>query len=198
MIRSPLQHMDLDKLLGILTIDRLILIGAILLFLSYIAANLYTDIKYRRTSNLKHAVSLVAGLCFFNYMHEGSFIILIVMLISLIFGLILEKMKSSSPGDTKMFVVMSVWIASFAHENLIQQSLIFCIVTYAFQLLFAWVSWIKKKGFNNAIREQKEQVIMLLTPGAPLGKEIIFENWPGAVNMCLGAILTLLAGGILV
>jgi len=41
---------------------------------------------------------------------------------------------------------------------------------------FAWVSWIKKKFFENAIREQKEQLIMLLTPGALLEKEIIFEN----------------------
>jgi len=198
MIKSPFDYVSFDELQRIYPLEKIVFYGAILFFTCYIIANLYTDIKHRRTSNLQHTISLVLAICFFNYMHEGSFIVLIVMLIGLIFGLILEKMNTSSPGDTKMFVVMSVWIVSFSTGNLIQQTLVFCIITYAIQLGFAWISWVQKKGLLKALNEQKEQLIMLLTPGAPLGKEVIFENWPGAVNMCLGAILTLLAGGILI
>ncbi len=196
MIRFPIEHVRMDILLESATLNFILLIGAYLFFSYYTIYNLYTDIKFRRTSNIQHIVFLILGLCYFDYVHPNSLIVLFVMLIALIFGIIIEKMRTSSPGDTKMFVVMSVWITSFTNDNLIHQTLVFCVTTYLLQLGIGWISWIRKEGFLNALKQQREQLILVLTPGAPLGKEVIFENWPGAVNMCLGAILTLLAGGV--
>ncbi|MEK4649640.1 hypothetical protein MKY22_17165 [Exiguobacterium sp. FSL W8-0210] len=197
MIKSPLSYFSFNELLGVFSVDQWLLLGAFFLFALYVVMNLYTDIQYRKTSNIQHLFSLIVGLSYFSYTHQGSFLVLVIMLIGLVFGLILERMNTSSPGDTKMFVVMSVWITSFAQENLILHALIFCTITYSFQLAFSWIAWVRKKGLVKAVAEQKEQLILLFTPGVSLGKEVIFENWPGAVNMCLGAIFTLLAGGLM-
>jgi len=197
MIPFPIDRLSVDLFLEGLTIERTYLMCACLIFSYYTIYNLYTDIRFRKTSNIQHVVFLVIGLCYFDHVHPNTLIVLPIMLLSLIFGLIIEKMRTSSPGDTKMFIVMSVWITSFTNDNLIHQTLVFCVVTYVLQLSIGWLSWVRKKGFLKALKQQREQLILVLTPGAPIGKEVIFENWPGAVNMCLGAILTLVAGGYL-
>lgn len=176
----------------------LITTSTIFLFGSYVVINLYTDIRYRRTSNILHLISLIAALTYFDFTKGSSYKVLVLMSIALVFGLLLEKMKTSSPGDTKMFIVMSVWISSLSSANPLKTTLFFCIITYAIHLGIAWLSWVRKKGLWRALKEQRTQIIILITPGASLSKEIIFENWPGAINMCIGAILTLALGTVMI
>lgn len=169
----------------------------IFLFSSYVIINLYTDIRYRRTSNILHFISLIIALTYFDFTKGSSYKVLVLMSIALAFGLLLEKMKTSSPGDTKMFIVMSVWISSLSSGNPLKTTLMFCITTYVIHLFIAWISWVRKKGIWTVLKEQRTQLMILITPGAPLSKEIIFENWPGAINMCIGAILTLALGTVM-
>jgi Flp pilus assembly protein protease CpaA len=81
-----------------------------LLLTVYMSFNLYTDLKYLITKNLWHLMFLAIGLCYALISNESFIAKIIVIFISLILGIALEKVSKISAGDTKMLCVSSIYL----------------------------------------------------------------------------------------
>lgn len=104
-------------------------------------------------------------------------------------GLLLETFKFSSPGDTKMLVVVAIYVS-----NLVEESAILTAITLtAFHLLFFWIAsvyrLIKILGFVGAIKDQFEHAASIFGAKLPKKEIQLIQSFPGACSILLGAIV---------
>ncbi|TKH20716.1 hypothetical protein FC692_28255, partial [Bacillus cereus] len=88
------------------------------LLLSYMFLNVFTDLKYRKTKNMWHLLFLILGIgiTYLAGIRTGKEIV-IVLVMALACGLLLETFKFSSPGDTKMLVVVALYVSNVVEES---------------------------------------------------------------------------------
>lgn len=159
------------------------------ILLGYMALNVFTDLKYRKTKNIWHLLFLIVGIgiTYFAGIRTGKEIV-IVLAMALACGLLLETFKFSSPGDTKMLVVVAIYVS-----NLVEESAILTAITLtAFHLLFFWIAsvyrLIKILGFVGAFKDQLEHAASIF--GKLPKKDIqLIQSFPGACSILLGAIV---------
>lgn len=160
------------------------------LLLCYMILNVYTDLKYRKTKNVWHALFLSIGLVV-TYMVNARTMkdMVSVMIVALICGLIMEMFKFSSPGDTKMLAVVALYVG-----NLVEDSAIVTAITLtAFHLLFIWFisvyRLIKIMGVKGAIKNQFEHAASLFGIKVPEQQIQLIKSFPGACSILLGAVM---------
>ncbi|MFC9450004.1 hypothetical protein ACFTSE_28170 [Bacillus cereus] len=160
------------------------------LFLSYMVLNVFTDLKYRKTKNVWHFIFLIVGLgiTYFAGIRTGKEIV-IVLTMALVCGLLLETFKFSSPGDTKMLVVVALYVS-----NVVEESAILTAITLtAFHLLFFWIAsvyrLIKILGFVGAIKDQLEHAASISGVKLPKKEIKLIQSFPGACSILLGAMV---------
>lgn len=174
------------------------------LFLSYMVLNVFTDLKYRKTKNIWHFIFLIAGLSitYFAGIRTGKEIV-IVLTMALVCGLLLETFKFSSPGDTKMLVVVALYVSNVVEES----AMLTAITLTAFHLLFFWIAsiyrLIKILGFVGAIKDQLEHAASIFGVKLPKKEIKLIQSFPGACSILLGAMVYIAFtiyqnGGILV
>ncbi|WP_144495639.1 hypothetical protein [Bacillus thuringiensis] len=173
------------------------------LFLSYMVLNVFTDLKYRKTKNIWHFIFLIAGLSitYFAGIRSGKEIV-IVLTMALVCGLLLETFKFSSPGDTKMLVVVALYVSNVVEES----AMLTAITLTAFHLLFFWIAsvyrLIKILGFVGAVKDQLEHAASIFGVKLPKKEIKLIESFPGACSILLGAMVYIAftiyqSGGIL-
>ena len=160
------------------------------ILLGYMTLNIFTDLKYRKTKNIWHLLFLIVGIgiTYFAGIRTGKEI-MIVLAMALACGLLLETFKFSSPGDTKMLVVVAIYVS-----NLVEESAILTAITLtAFHLLFFWVAsvyrLIKILGFVGAIKDQLEHAASIFGAKLPKKEIQLIQSFPGACSILLGAIV---------
>ncbi|PFD15309.1 hypothetical protein [Bacillus cereus] len=174
------------------------------LFLSYMVLNVFTDLKYRKTKNIWHFIFLIAGLSitYFAGIRTGKEIV-IVLTMALVCGLLLETFKFSSPGDTKMLVVVALYVSNVVEES----AMLTAITLTAFHLLFFWIAsvyrLIKILGLVGAIKDQLEHAASIFGVKLPKKEIKLIQSFPGACSILLGAMVYIAFtfyqnGGILV
>ena len=84
------------------------MIKVIAVFLPYLAAHTYTDIKQRRTSN---KVNLFALLVLLYLAYPNIVQLITVLLYCLATGLFLERLGVWMPGDTRMFAICGGYVS---------------------------------------------------------------------------------------
>ncbi|PEY89415.1 hypothetical protein CN360_27980 [Bacillus cereus] len=161
------------------------------LFLSYMVLNVFTDLKYRKTKNIWHFIFLIVGLgiTYFAGIRTGKEIV-VVLTMALVCGLLLETFKFSSPGDTKMLVVVALYVSNVVEES----AMLTAITLTAFHLLFFWIAsvyrLIKILGLVGAIKDQLEHAASIFGAKKLPKKEIqLIQSFPGACSILLGAIV---------
>ncbi|MGH0593628.1 hypothetical protein ACQVPY_15225 [Bacillus pretiosus] len=160
------------------------------ILLGYMTLNVFTDLKYRKTKNIWHLLFLIVGIgiAYFAEIRTGKEI-LIVLAMALACGLLLETFKFSSPGDTKMLVVVAVYVS-----NVVEESAILTAITLtAFHLLFFWIAsvyrLIKILGFVGAFKDQLEHAASIFGAKLPKKEIQLIQSFPGACSILLGAIV---------
>lgn len=160
------------------------------ILIGYMILNVFTDSKYRKTKNIWHLLFLIVGIgiTYFAGIRTGKEI-LIVLAMALACGLLLETFKFSSPGDTKMLVVVAIYVS-----NLVEESAILTAITLtAFHLLFFWIAsvyrLIKILGFVGAIKDQFEHAASIFGAKLPKKEIQLIQSFPGACSILLGAIV---------
>lgn len=127
------------------------------------------------------------GITYFAEIRTGKEIV-IVLAMALACGLLLETFKFSSPGDTKMLVVVAIYVS-----NVVEESAILTAITLtAFHLLFFWIAsvyrLIKILGFLGAFKDQLEHAASIF--GAKLTKRNTADTeLSRACSILLGAIV---------
>ncbi|MDA2626988.1 hypothetical protein PDQ36_27810 [Bacillus cereus] len=173
------------------------------LFLSYMVLNVFTDLKYRKTKNIWHFIFLIVGLgiTYFAGIRTGKEIV-VVLTMALVCGLLLETFKFSSPGDTKMLVVVALYVSNVVEES----AMLTAITLTAFHLLFFWIAsvyrLIKILGFVGAVKDQLEHAASIFGVKLPKKEIKLIESFPGACSILLGAMVYIAftiyqSGGIL-
>ncbi|MGZ9772174.1 hypothetical protein ACXY7N_16190 [Bacillus toyonensis] len=160
------------------------------LLLSYMSLNVFTDLKYRKTKNMWHLLFLIfgIGITYFTGIRTGKEIV-IVLATALACGLLLETFKFSSPGDTKMLVVVALYIS-----NVVEESAVFTAITLtAFHLLFFWIASVYRLinvlGFIGAIKDQLEHAASMFGAKLPKKEIQLIQSFPGACSILLGALV---------
>ncbi|HDX9669273.1 TPA: hypothetical protein ROY24_002298 [Bacillus cereus] len=160
------------------------------LLLSYMSLNVFTDLKYRKTKNMWHLLFLIfgIGITYFTGIRTGKEIV-IVLAMALACGLLLETFKFSSPGDTKMLVVVALYIS-----NVVEESAVFTAITLtAFHLLFFWIASVYRLinvlGFIGAIKDQLEHAASMFVAKLPKKEIQLIQSFPGACSILLGALV---------
>ncbi|KAA0759064.1 hypothetical protein DT250_28160 [Bacillus sp. AR2-1] len=160
------------------------------LLLSYMFLNVFTDLKYRKTKNVWHLLFLIfgIGITYFTGIRTGKEIV-IVLAMALACGLLLETFKFSSPGDTKMLVVVALYIS-----NVVEESAVFTAITLtAFHLLFFWIASVYRLinvlGFIGAIKDQLEHAASIFGAKLPKKEIQLIQSFPGACSILLGALV---------
>ncbi|MGN4636981.1 hypothetical protein [Bacillus cereus group sp. MYBK34-1] len=166
------------------------LLHVIGLLLIYMILNVFTDLKYRKTKNMWHLLFLIMGMgiTYSAGIRTGKEIT-IVLVVALVCGLLLEAFKFSSPGDTKMLVVVALYISNIVEESAIRTA----ITLTAFHLLFFWIAsvyrLIKILGFVGAIKDQLEHAASIFGVKLPKKEIKLIQSFPGACSILLGAIV---------
>ncbi|MES5957269.1 hypothetical protein QCI42_28625 [Bacillus fungorum] len=160
------------------------------ILIGYMILNVFTDFKYRKTKNIWHLLFLIMGIAitYFAGIRTGKEIV-IVLVMALACGLLLETFKFSSPGDTKMLVVVALYVS-----NVVEESAILTAITLtAFHLLFFWIAsvyrLIKILGFVGAIKDQLEHAASIFGVKLPKKEIQLIQSFPGACSILLGAIV---------
>lgn len=152
------------------------------ILLGYMALNVFTDLKYRKTKNIWHLLFLIVGIgiTYFAGIRTGKEIV-IVLAMALACGLLLETFKFSSPGDTKMLVVVAIYVS-----NLVEESAILTAITLtAFHLLFFWIAsvyrLIKILGFVGRLKTNWSMLLLYLGQKLPKKDIQLIQSFPGLV-----------------
>ncbi|MEC5236225.1 hypothetical protein [Bacillus mycoides] len=160
------------------------------ILIGYMILNVFTDLKYRKTKNMWHLLFLIVGIAitYFDGVRTGKEIV-IVLVMALACGLLLETFKFSSPGDTKMLVVVALYVSNVVEES----SMLTAITLTAFHLLFFWIAsvyrLIKILGFVGAIKDQLEHAASIFGAKLPKKEIQLIQSFPGACSILLGAIV---------
>lgn len=162
------------------------------MFIVYHIFNVYTDVKHRLTKNLWHLLFLIAGLLYYyGFAFKGEWYRpLLAMIIALFIGLFLEKVRLSSPGDTKMFVVTALILSMMLPYQGYVRIALAVVVFHLFLLsLFTYGVLFKKIGVKQTFKNQLMDFRALFTPGLPISRVRIFDHFPGAVTIMGGSLL---------
>ncbi|HHT7067612.1 hypothetical protein [Bacillus thuringiensis] len=160
------------------------------ILIGYMTLNVFTDLKYRKTKNIWHLLFLIVGIgiTYFAGIRAGKEIV-IVLVMALACGLLLETFKFSSPGDTKMLVVVALYVSNVVEES----AMLTAITLTAFHLLFFWIAsvyrLIKILGFVGAIKDQLEHAVSIFGAKLPKKEIQLIQSFPGACSILLGAIV---------
>jgi hypothetical protein len=160
------------------------------ILIGYMILNVFTDLKYRKTKNIWHLIFLIVGIgiTYFSGIRTEKEIV-IVLVAALACGLLLETFKFSSPGDTKMLVVVSLYVSNVVEES----AMLTAITLTAFHLLFFWVAsvyrLIKILGFIGAIKDQLEHAASIFGAKLPKKEIQLIQSFPGACSILLGAMV---------
>lgn len=133
----------------------------IILLVIYMSVNIYHDVRTLKTKNLWHLLFAIIFVGWNITGHTGQTIYL--LLLSMIFGLTLERFNQQLPGDTKMLVVCSQALFSITVLN-----------PYAVVVILYFIKMITSSiwGFTRSYRKDKEQFTrdikeMVLAPFFP-------------------------------
>lgn len=165
-------------------------IYAIGILLGYMSLNVFTDLKYRKTKNIWHLLFLIVGIgiTYFAGIRTGKEIV-IVLAMALACGLLLETFKFSSSGDTKILIVVALYISNVVEET----AILTAITLTAFHLLFFWIAsvyrLIKILGFVGAFKDQLEHAASIFGAKLPKKEIQLIQSFPGACSILLGAIV---------
>ncbi len=168
------------------------IIVPIIMFVLYHIFNVYTDIKYRITKNLWHLLFMIIGLTYYyGFAYEGElFRPLLTMFVALGIGLIFEKMRLSSAGDTKMFIITALILSMMLPHQLTFRVAIAVGVFHLFLLsLITYGVLFKKIGVKQTFKNQLMDIQALVMPGVPISRIKVFEHFPGAVTIMGGSLL---------
>ncbi|WP_237982732.1 hypothetical protein [Bacillus thuringiensis] len=160
------------------------------ILIGYMILNVFTDLKYRKTKNMWHLLFLILGIgiTYFNGVRTGKEIA-IVLVMALVCGLLLETFKFSSPGDTKMLMVVALYVSNVVEES----AMLTAITLTAFHLLFFWIAsvyrLIKILGFIGAIKDQLEHAASIFGVKLPKKEIQLIQSFPGACSILLGALI---------
>lgn len=168
----------------------------LILFLIYHSLNIYTDAKFRITKNLWHLLFLAIGLVYYYSFAFANtwYHPLAAMGIVLLIGIILEVARMSSPGDTKMMMVTTLFMTMMLpHHGYVRIAL---AVVLFHLFLFAMVTYVKlfkELGVKQTFKNQWNDIKAIFIPGVPITKYKIFEHFPGAVTIMGGSLLYFIA-----
>ncbi|KAB2499806.1 hypothetical protein F8158_09525 [Bacillus cereus] len=160
------------------------------ILIGYMTLNVFTDLKYRKTKNIWHLLFLIVGIGITHFagIRTGKEIAIIVVM-ALVCGLLLETFKFSSPGDTKMLVVVALYVSNIVEES----AMLTAITLTAFHLLFFWIAsvyrLIKILGFVGAIKDQLEHAASIFGAKLPKKEIQLIQSFPGACSILLGAVV---------
>ena len=160
------------------------------ILIGYMTLNVFTDLKYRKTKNIWHFLFLIVGIgiTYFAGIRTGKEIV-IVLAMALACGLLLETFKFSSPGDTKMIIVVALYISNVVEET----AILTAITLTAFHLLFFWIAsvyrLIKILGFVGAFEDQLQHAASIFGAKLPKKEIQLIQSFPGACSILLGAIV---------
>lgn len=161
-------------------------------FLVYHLVNIYTDVKYRVTKNIWHLAFLIIGLgYYYGYANSSPWYKPVAtMVLTLGIGLILEYLKQSSPGDTKMLVITSLLISlTLPYQGYIRIAAAVIIFHLAILAIIAYFKLFQKHGVLQTFKYQFSDIKAFFTPGIPISKEVIFDHFPGAITIMLGSVM---------
>ncbi|MDP4087560.1 MAG: hypothetical protein Q8934_23640 [Bacillota bacterium] len=167
------------------------MIVPILSLLLYHSVNIFTDTKYRITKNKWHLLFLIIGSAYFFYNHKDWLSYIFLLLISLAFGLLLETLRVSSAGDTKMCIVSIIWVGSISFYSPYITTLVLFVGYILFIFLLSYFKLVKKLGFKWVILNQWYDLKSFIIK-TPLSQETALENFPGAVAICFGVAVSIL------
>lgn len=175
-------------------------ITPLILYLIYHSLNVFTDIKYRLTKNFWHLSFLILGLVYYYVFAFSNswYHPLISIMIVLLLGLFLERMRLSSPGDTKMFIVTAL-LLSMMLPNLSSFRIGMAVVIFHLFLisLFTYFKLFQSIGVINTFKNQLNDLKALIMPGVPVSKIKVFDHFPGAVTIMLGGLLFFISINVL-
>ncbi|MEK7019472.1 hypothetical protein [Bacillus sp. FSL R9-9410] len=160
------------------------------ILIGYMILNVFTDLKYRKTKNMWHLLFLIMGIgiTYFTGIRTGKEI-MIVLVMALVCGLLLETFKFSSPGDTKMLVVVALYVSNLVEES----AMLTAITLTAFHLLFFWIASVYRLinilGFKGAIKDQLEHAASIFGAKLPKKEIQLIQSFPGACSILLGAMV---------
>ncbi|MFJ8221005.1 hypothetical protein [Bacillus cereus] len=160
------------------------------ILIGYMTLNVFTDLKYRKTKNIWHLLFLIVGIgiTYFAGIRTGKEIV-IVLAMALACGLLLETFKFSSPGDTKIIIVVALYISNVVKET----AILTAITLTAFHLLFFWIAsvyrLIKILGFVGAFEDQLQHAASIFGSKLPKKEIQLIQSFPGACSILLGAIV---------
>lgn len=164
----------------------------LIMFLVYHALNVYTDVKFRVTKNLWHLVFLALGLGYYYlFAFDGTWYKpILAMVITLAIGLVLEMVRVSSPGDTKMFIVTALLLSMMLPHHEYMRIGLAVVVFHLFILaMITYFILFKKIGIKQTFKNQFMDIKALFIPGVPISRVRIFEHFPGAVTIMSGSLL---------
>lgn len=168
---------------------------AVIFYIIYATVNVVTDIKYRITKNYWHLFFLLFGICYTAKVRSIQEITLAI-LFSLFIGLLLEQVKASSAGDTKMLIVTTVWLSAFVPISILRLSLSIVLFYLLPFILICIIVLVKKYGLSNAIQREWQQFKMLYLQGirSLSGQDAestntLVNNIPGAIFVYFSAFI---------
>ncbi|MEX3623647.1 hypothetical protein [Viridibacillus arvi] len=168
----------------------------IILYLLYHSLNVFTDIKYRITKNLWHLLFLVIGLGFYYgfAFSNAWYHPLGALIVTLVIGLVLEKIRLSSPGDTKMFMVTAIYLSlMLPHHAFFRIGLAVVMFHLLLVSVITYAKLFKDIGVVQTFKNQINDIKALVMPGVPISKFKVFEHFPGAVTIMLGGLVYFIA-----
>ncbi|WP_409978454.1 prepilin peptidase [Anoxybacteroides rupiense] len=149
----------------------------------YATVNLITDIKYRRTKNYWHLIFFALGI-YYAYLERSVQEIVFAIFLSISIGLLLERNKVFSAGDTKMVIVTCIWL-SFLVSLPIFQLVCFVFLFYLLPLLaMGFFFMIKRNGVKKTVKKKVINFYLLLITRRFISSESqdnIVYNIPGAI-----------------
>lgn len=168
----------------------MILTAVLFALLAYHIVNIYTDVRYRLTKNLWHLLFFLAGTVFYFSLQLDLAGYFISLGLALVFGLVMEFTKITCPGDTKMCIATSIWLAVLGAPAFIS------IFGFYFFYLFILVACtlmviIRNKGIRWTISNQIHNLRALITR-TPMYSEKVIASFPGAVAISIGAFFQIL------
>lgn len=167
-----------------------------ILYIVYHTLNVITDLKYRITKNLWHLLFLIIGLSFYYGVafENAWYHPLAALFITLLMGLVLEKMRLSSAGDTKMFIVTAVYLSMMLpHHGFFRIALAVVIFHLALVAIFTYFRLFRKIGIVQTFKNQYYDIKALFMPGVPISKVKVFDHFPGAVTIMGGGLVYFIA-----
>lgn len=162
----------------------------LVLFIIYLSFNVFTDIRQRITKNYWHLCFLILGsLSSYFFGTRNMEEVFVVMISALICGLVCELFKFSSPGDTKMLIVSSMYLIHFVQGQAITVAITFTVFHILFFTIASIYRLIKILGFKGAFKDQLQHAINISGIKVPTKNIELIKSFPGACSIMLSAIV---------